>query len=255
MAASLRCSNQEHGPWTCGFALATSIILATLPVRADDIFTDAKQLQFDLQDAEPANGHAALAGVPDRSRRVTEWMACNEEVDFLKLLNDPNSSESMLFRIIGKVAFISASFRNPNGVCSGSFKVYITDQDRPDIADDLRAIDPSSGSLRNPNPGVMLTKQFQNSTRQQNPNMNCGPEIIFTREDAHPRVASDEVSVTTTLPSLCLRAQVNNALRQMQQGDRHLGSSQVPCYGFVGGLFAGGVSVAGEWDISVRDLV
>jgi hypothetical protein len=249
-------------------ALRAVILLAYLgllstpvPGYADNKDTDAQALQLEFPAYEPTNGMEAAGGFEERARRVVDMMACGSETRFIHYFRahdtGSDSSEDMLSMIIGKIAWLERQRSDTEAVCNGSYRLFlpdflVSDEENPDKAQWDREHDDLAGDPV----GSGIIADAANLPW-------CGGNMRYTKVPNDATAIDAHYSITYN----CMRSQVNEALRKMQQGDRQLGSSDLPCYIWAGGAVLGGLNdlfgwfdprhwtVKGEWDVSVRDLV
>ena len=197
----------------------------------------------------PTDGFDALTSLGKRATTVIKFMACGDEIAFLKAVAAKDSDEDILGFVIAKVSFLT-------GMPDGQNHKRITDTvckqtvqlrnpadalpgERKDLtADEWNDLISSKGALLNAKASTLFP---------QMPPQMC-TVITDVRQVIHAPDNKISLDVDYTVSAQCLRIQVNEAVRLMSVKGQ-LGSSGLPCYGNPLDL------TEGEWDVSVRDLM
>jgi hypothetical protein len=207
------------------------------------------QVQFP---APPTDGSTALATLPSRAKAAVTYVACGNEWAFWYNTKSPDlfNTGAVIGPLIAKLQWLKD---NPlTAACNATFQVR--------TADILNALKPgpSNGLPDVVTRGVgdlekiarLLRVSFYRDQLSTSfgPGTDCsGGILVGAQGDQDPSPTFFTMTFSVTRP--CLVQQINWSLQNMQQGDKQLGSSDVPCY-----LYAGGAS-KGEWDASIKDLI
>ena len=215
------------------------------------------QMQFP---PAPSSAAGAIASFPTRAEIVITEMACARNYDFLlrekkadatKELRDSGESvkdpeefagEDEIAYVIGKMQWLvlqqTTHIASPPAFCEGSFKTV-----------------PSSDDIKNYWPGLPTGRNDLQSFATSEFGTACNNEVDYSLSSA-----TGALTTAFKITPACLRREVNVALSKMTVVG-HLGSTGLPCYGYVVGAALGifsdafGATSTGEWDVSVRDLV
>ncbi len=187
----------------------------------------------------PTDGVNAVNTLDLRSATVIKFLACGDEVAFLKFVEDSDSSEDILTYIIAKVSFLTGA---------------------PALDGHKRITDVTcKQTVRLHNPVAALPGEKQDVTSDEWASLNKDKgNAIEIRETARffgqCSVISDvrdnhdfTIDVDYSVGPDCMKTQVNQAVLRMSVKGQ-LGSSGLPCINK-------GFSTEGEWDVSVRDLI
>ncbi len=191
----------------------------------------------------------AVESLPFRKAAVVRYLACGDEIHFLRLAKEKKSDTDILGMVTGKMAFWAGlpddqgrrTIQEPG--CKETFP--FTKQD-PAIKDP-------------PGPGEVSGDEWTKLTAMSEPGGLGGglnPDFAATFGAGCPNLITavakrkdGDLDVTFDVPRNCLRDQVNLALGQMSVTG-HMGSSGTPCH------ITGTIKEdEANWDFSVRDLI
>jgi hypothetical protein len=171
----------------------------------------------------PVDGDGADATFEQRAEIVVQYLACGDEINFLRLVNAPspidnnpaamNWSDDLLVRVMAKIKWLQ---HHDN--CFGTF--HIKDSDEVDAVNLAGAI----------------FRQWAQCGGGADAQMMSNPTN-------HP----SSLDMSMKLNRKCLAAQVNYVLAGIQEGDTYPGTDGIPCY-LVG-------TQKGDWDVRMKMLI
>jgi hypothetical protein len=258
MPASFRHSDLPNGlhlpgrPWktspvlksirTILFALCAAMFCPASAAFAGPLKID--EYQVDLG-PPPPDGTAAEATLPKRVDTVVEWTACGREPFFSeRVRNREKVEENTLHVVIGKIRWLQTQ---PGASCRKTVR-----QRKDQIAVWTRAAEPDA-----PDDDIVakfmerFNARFKEVFKTSGPVDNCGnPVSVDLKQslDEGGQPLPDLYDVTFDVSRACMAQQINVALdRDHAKKEGRMGTEKLPC-----GL---GNTGAGEWDVSIRDLI
>ncbi|MGE5278391.1 MAG: hypothetical protein ACM3SU_15465 [Acidobacteriota bacterium] len=197
----------------------------------------------------PRTANRAVESLPFRKAAVVRYLACGDEVRFLRLAREKKSDTDILGMVMGRMAFWA-------GLPDEQGSRTIRDRE---CRETFRFAQQNPAATVPPGAGEVSGDEWAKLTAMSAPGGLSGglnPDFAALFGPGCPNLITavakrpdGDLDVSFTVPHNCLRDQVNVALAQMSVTG-HMGSSGAPCH--ITGTIK---EEEANWDFSVRDLI